>query len=74
MANTIRPFTCADCTELNRKYIGDGFDEFYEWTCGATENKTIACVDTFDPMPKIPTWCPRIKATADDIWERIKEK
>lgn len=58
-----KAFTCMNCESLNRKYIGDGFDEFFELYCGEMNGKKIGCVDTFDPAPTLPLWCPRLKAT-----------
>ncbi len=65
----IKAFSCLNCGSLNRQYIGDGFDEFYEWNCGEKNCKKIACVDTFDPVPTLPLWCPRLKATLKIVKE-----
>ena len=67
-------FCCSDCSNLVREYIGDGFDEFYDWKCGAKDNKPITCMDTFDPDPVIPEWCPKLAATLKEQKEKREAK
>jgi hypothetical protein len=73
-SNKVKGFSCASCVHLRRNYIGDGFDEFYEWLCGAMDNKEISCVDTFDPTPPLPELCPVMKQTLLDIKKAKAEK
>ena len=74
MNKKVEGFSCQNCQYLKREYIGDGFDEFYDWKCGAEGNKAITCVDTFDPIPPLPTWCPMLKTTLEAIKLHSKSK
>jgi hypothetical protein len=53
-------FTCGTCEHLLSKYVGDGFDEFYEWKCRAAELRLIGHDEPFARCER-PAWCPKIK-------------
>lgn len=52
-------FTCGTCEHLQANYVGDGFDEFYEWKCRAAKLRLIGHDEPFDHC-KMPAWCPLI--------------
>ena len=58
-----QPFTCTECHRSTKAYIGDGFDEFWEYRCQENKGTVIGFQDTFDPPLVPPSWCPRIAAT-----------
>ena len=62
-------FSCSKCDSLIRSYVGDGFDEFYEWKCGATKKKKLIGHEEHT-FPKLPVWCPE----ARKLMARMKVK
>jgi hypothetical protein len=60
--NKVVPFSCYACAFLNKSYVGDGFDEFWEWRCTAKNNKLVGHDEPFSSC-NLPKWCPRLKLT-----------
>ena len=51
---------CQDC-DIIRHYTPDSFEYVMKWLCKKDNNKLIGYVETFDPKPVVPEWCPRNK-------------
>lgn len=62
-------FNCKGCRELSKSYVGDGFDEFWEWRCKAEKNRLIGYDETFSRC-ELPSWCPKLK----NVMKRMKVK
>jgi len=52
---------CAECpAQLSKRmYTPDAFEMVFDWLCKDAKNRKIGQVETFDPHPPIPDWCPR---------------
>jgi hypothetical protein len=56
----LRDTLCGTCEHLNSRYVGDGFDEFYEWKCRAAKSRLIGHDEPFNHC-ETPSWCPKMK-------------
>jgi hypothetical protein len=54
-----KEFSCDGCDSLQTKYVGDGFDQFYEWRCRSKKLRLIGHDEPFHAC-KVPLWCPKI--------------
>jgi hypothetical protein len=52
---------CSECVdrETSRVYTADSFEMVFSWVCSKADKLIAKYVETFDPNPKIPEWCPR---------------
>lgn len=60
---SIKIKSCSECPDQTEKrvFTGDSFENVFDWLCAPPGKKPrkIGQTETFDPDPKIPSWCPR---------------